>query len=58
MAAGADQIVNELMKCGGEGMLTMVVMLYNWMWITECAPRRCREGVVVNLFKKGNKTDP
>ena len=28
-AAGADKIVNEFMEYGGEGMLTMMVMLYN-----------------------------
>ena len=57
-AAGADQIVNEFMKYGGEGMLTMMVMLYNWIWKNEYAPKRWREGVVVNLFKKGDKADP
>ena len=39
-------------------MLTMMVMLYNWIWKKEDAPRRWREGVVVNLFKKGDKADP
>ena len=34
-AAGADLIANELMKYGGEGMLTMMVMLYNWIYIME-----------------------
>ena len=50
--------MNEFMKYGGEGMLTMMVMLYNWIWKKEDAPRRWREGVVVNLFKKGGKGDP
>ena len=57
-AAGADEIVNEFMKYGGQGMLTTTVMLYNWIWKNEYAPRRCREGVAVNLFKKGDKADP
>ena len=38
-------------------MLTMMVMLYNWMWKNEYAPKRWRE-VVVNLFKKGDKVGP
>ena len=57
-AAGADHIVNEFKKHGGEGMLTVMVMLYNWIWKNGYAPRRWREGVVVNLFKKGDKADP
>ena len=30
-AAGVDKTVNEFMKYGGEGMLTMMVMLYSWI---------------------------
>ena len=36
----------------------MMVMLYNWIWKNEYAPRRWREGVAVNLFKEGDKADP
>ena len=32
LAAGADQIVDEFFKYGGERMLTMMVLLYNWIW--------------------------
>ena len=39
-------------------MLTMTIRLYNWIWKNECAPRRWREGVVVNLLKKVDKSDP
>ena len=56
--AGADYLVNGLVKYGGEGRLTMMVMLYNWIWKKEYAPRRWREGVVVNLFKIGDNADP
>ena len=35
----------------------MMVMLHNWIWENEYTPKRCREGVVVNLFKKGDKAD-
>ena len=55
--AGADEIVNECMKHGREGMLTMMVMLYNWVWKKEYAPTRWG-GVVGNLFKKGDQADP
>lgn len=54
----ADGIVNELVKFGGEGMIQMMVLLFNWVWENEYAPSRWRKGVVVNLFKKGDKTDP
>ena len=39
-------------------MSTMMVMLYNRIWKNEYAPRRWREGVVANLFKKRDKADP
>ena len=44
-AAGEDQIVNESMRDGGEGMLTMMIVLCNRVRKNECAPRRWREGV-------------
>ena len=36
-AAGA--IANEFLKYRGEGMITMMVMLYNWIWETSTQPR-------------------
>ena len=39
-------------------MITMMVDLYDWIWKNEYTPKRWREGVVVNLFKKGDKADP
>ncbi|CAB1110533.1 unnamed protein product [Ectocarpus sp. CCAP 1310/34] len=46
------------MKFGGKGMIQLMVLLYSWVWRHEYTPTRWREGVVVNLFKKGDKTDP
>ena len=37
-AAEADEIVNEFLKYGGEGMITMMIMLYNWIWENEYTP--------------------
>ena len=31
---------------------------YNWIWKNEYASKRWREGVIVNLFKKGDEADP
>ena len=43
----------NFLKYGGEGMITMMVMLYNWIWKNEYyIPKRRREGVLVNLFKE------
>ena len=39
-AAGADEIVNEFLKYGGEGMITMMVLLYNWIWKNEYTLKR------------------
>ena len=39
-------------------MITMMVELYNWIWKNEYTPKRWKEGVVVNLFKKSDKADP
>ena len=37
-------------------MLTMMVMLYNWIRENGYARERWREGVAVNLFRNGDKT--
>ena len=46
------------MKYGGEEMLSMMVMWYNRVWENQYTPGRWREGVVVNLFKEGDKAGP
>lgn len=37
---GEDEIVNEISKYGGEGMIIMMAMLYKWMWGNEYTPKR------------------
>ena len=49
--AGVDEIVNEFQKCGGEGMITMMIIQYNWIWENEYTPMRWIEEVVVNHLK-------
>ena len=36
-AAGSDQIVNEFMRCAGEGMRTMMSLLYTWIYMEKRA---------------------
>ena len=36
----------------------MMVLLCNWIWKNGYTPKQWRGGVVVNLFKKGDKIDP
>ena len=43
-AAGADGIVNEFLKYGGEGMITMMVLLYDWIWKNEYDRTHPRDG--------------
>lgn len=45
-------------KSGGKGTVYYAAMLYYWVEKNEVAPSRGIEGVIVNLFKEGDKTDP
>ena len=38
-------------------MITMMVVLHDWIWKNEYARKRWREGVVINSFKKGDEAD-
>ena len=55
---GSDGIVSELLKYGGVGMVKMLGKLYALIWKEECVPMKWREGLIVSLFKKGDKEDP
>ena len=55
---GCDGIVGELLKYGGSGMVCLLEQLFSVIWREELVPRQWREGLIVNLFKKGDKEDP
>ena len=55
---GRDGIVGELLKYGGSGMVCLLEQLFSVVWCEELVPRQWREGLIVNLFKKGDKEDP
>ena len=55
---GGDGIVGELLKYGGVGMVKMLGKLYALIWQEECVPMKWSEGLIVSLFKKGDKEDP
>ena len=52
--------MGELLKYGGDGMVRMLGKLYVYalIWKEECVPMKWREGLIVSLFKKGDREDP
>ena len=46
--------MGELLKYGGSGMLEQ---LFSVVWHGETVPRQWREGLIVNLFKNGDRED-
>ena len=55
---GSDGIVGELLKYGGVGMVDLLEQLFSVIWQEEIVPRQWREGLIVNIFKKGDREDP
>ena len=55
---GIDGLVGELLKYGGSGMVCLLEQLFSVVWHEETVPRQWREGLIVNLFKKGDREDP
>ena len=50
--------MGELLKYGGIEMAYLLEKLYSVIWYEEYVPRQRREGLIVNLFKKGDREDP
>ena len=55
---GSDGLVGELLKYEGSGMVNLLQLLFSVVWREEVVPPQWREGLIVNLFKKGDKEDP
>ena len=55
---GSDGLVGELLKYGGSGMMDLLQQLFAVVWREEYVPSQWREGLIVNLFMKGDKEDP
>ena len=55
---GSDGLVGELLKYGGLGMVYLLEKLFLVIWREETVPKQWREGLIINLFKKGDREDP
>ena len=55
---GSDGLVGDLLKYGSSGMVYLLEHLFRVVWHEEVVPKECREGLIVNLFKKGDKEEP
>ena len=56
-AAGDDNMPPELLKSGGTPVKSMLLDLFNIIWRSEKVPTTWRKGVVVSIFKQGDRTD-
>ena len=52
-----DSWVNYF-KYGGSGMVCFLEQQFSVVWHEETVPRQWREGLIVTLFKKGDREDP
>ena len=56
--AESDGIVGELIKYGGNAMYEMLLTLVNLVWNNAYISTYWREGLIISLFKKGDREDP
>ena len=50
--------MGELLKYGSSGMVCLLEQLFSVVWHEETVPSQWGEGLIVNLFKKGDREDP
>ena len=51
-------LVGKLLKYGGAGMVDLLEQLFSVIWQVEIVLREWRDGLIVNIFKKGDREDP
>ena len=56
-AAGDDDMPAELFKSGGIAVSRMLHAFFNIIWRSEHVPTTWRKGIVVSIFKQGDRTD-
>jgi hypothetical protein len=54
---GSDQIAAELIRAGGETLVSVIHKLINSIWNKEELPDQWKESIIVSVHKKGLKTD-
>jgi hypothetical protein len=56
-ASGVDEVIAEVLKHGGEGMMMALVVLCRDVWGKERIPKDWMKGVIFPILKKGDKKD-
>ncbi len=54
---GPDKITNELIKNGGDALVTSLFNLFKRLATVECIPDEWNEGIIIPIFKKGDVKD-
>jgi hypothetical protein len=56
-APGLDSITNELLKNGGDSLVKCLTDLFNRFLYIEKTPNEWNKGIIIPIYKKGNKND-
>ena len=59
LTGGSDGLVGELLvEVWRVGMVDLLYQLFKLVWHEQTVPKKWREGLIVNLFKKEDKENP
>lgn len=53
-ACGVDEILSEMLKCGGEPVVNFLVVLFNHIFYSGQYPEVWTKGIIVPIHKKGD----